>query len=116
MLCTLSVSTMAISALNERQSFSTQIVFGIFIALAVVPIVTAWTFGHGYLSKLYLQDESACLSFHFVVGICALTGCFFIEPRICRFIGEDTMVFEEDSDQEDVDDEPIESIAQRDAK
>jgi ammonia channel protein AmtB len=88
---------MAISALNERQSFSSQVVFGIFIALAVVPIVTAWTFGHGYLSKLYLQDESACLSFHFVVGICALTGCFFIKPRLCRYAGEDTMVFEEDS-------------------
>lgn len=97
MLCTLTVSTMAISALNERQSFITQLVFGIFIALGFVPIITAWTFGHGFLSKLYLQDESACLSLHFVCGICALLGCFFIEPRLCRYVGEDTMVFEQDS-------------------
>lgn len=50
-----------------------------------------------------------------MVGICALTGCFFIKPRLCRYIGEDTMVFEEDSEEEE-DEEPIESIAQRDAK
>jgi ammonia channel protein AmtB len=84
-LCTLSVSTLSVSALNERQSFSTQIALGVFTTTMLVPVVTAWTFGNGYLAKLYLQDESACLSFHFISGICALVGCYFIEPRICRY-------------------------------
>ena len=92
-LCTLSVSTLAISALNERQGFGTQIAYGLIISF-LVPLVTAWTFGKGYLAKLYLQDESACLSVHFVAGICALMGCFFIQPRLCRYKSEDTMVFD----------------------
>lgn len=114
-LCTLSVSTLAISALNERQGFGTQIAYGLIISF-LVPLVTAWTFGKGYLAKLYLQDESACLSVHFVAGICALMGCFFIKPRLCRYKSEDTVVFDQDSEDEDLDEEPNESIAQRDAK
>ena len=86
--CTI-VSTMTMSSLNERQPLTSQIFLGSIIAGIFVPVVTAWTFGGGYLTKLYLLDESGCLSIHFVTSICAICGCFYMEPRLCRFTSKD---------------------------
>jgi len=63
----------------------TQAILSIFTSTLIVPLVTAWTFGEGFLSKLYLNDESGCLSIHFITGMTAFIGCVFINERTGKY-------------------------------
>jgi ammonia channel protein AmtB len=50
-----------------------------------VPLVLGWTFGQGFLAKLYLNDEAGCLCIHYVAGAIAFIGTELISERIGRF-------------------------------
>ena len=79
------VSCTAVSALNERQNIWAQVVISAFISTLIVPLVIGWTFGKGFLAKLYMNDEAGCLCIHFVAGISAFIGTQIISERIGRF-------------------------------
>jgi len=55
------------------------------VQLILVPFLTAWTFGDGFLSKLYMDDEAGCLCLHLVCGFTAFIGALFIGPRLGKF-------------------------------
>lgn len=79
------VSTSAVSGFNERQDKCGQIGISIFISGLIVPLVTGWTFGNGFLKKLYLNDEAGCYSIHLITGISSFIGCLVISERIGKF-------------------------------
>ena len=78
-------AVISVSSQNERQSLVAQIAFGVWIQILVTPLLTAWTFGGGFLSKLYMDDEAGCLCLHLVCGLSAFAGCLFVAPRLGKF-------------------------------
>lgn len=73
------------SSIAERQRLGVQIVYTLAISVVVLPTVTQWTFGKGFLQQLYMQDFGGCLSFHVVSGMAAMISCYIIKPRLGRF-------------------------------
>ena len=64
--------------------------------------MTAWTFGDGFLAKLYMDDEAGCLCLHLVCGFTAFIGALFIGPRLGKF---EPLQRNEDFDEDDSDTE-----------
>ena len=50
-----------------------------------MPLVTAWTFGNGFLKQLYLKDYGGCLNFHLVAGFSAFLATIFLKERLGKF-------------------------------
>lgn len=78
-------ANIAMSAISERQKLGAQILFTVLLSMVVLPIVTAWTFGQGFLQQMYLQDFGGCLSFHAVSGVAAMLACYTLKPRLGRY-------------------------------
>ena len=93
-------STVAVSSINERQSIWVQVALGVYLQVFLLPIVTAWTHGGGFLNKLYLEDQSGCISFHLFAGIAAMLMSSLIQPRLGRFEPL-TILHDLDSDESD---------------
>jgi hypothetical protein len=73
------------SAISERQKLGVQMLMCAALSIVVLPLVTAWTFGQGFLQQLYLQDFGGCLSFHLVSGFSAMAACYLMKARIGRY-------------------------------
>jgi len=68
------------------------------MSIIVLPIVTAWTFGQGFLQQLYLQDLSGCLSIHMAAGLSAMMACYIMQARLGRF---DPLIIKKNFEDED---------------
>ena len=79
------VANLALAAVSERQTFRVYIIFSFVIGILLVPLLTGWTFGHGFLMLLYMDDQGGCLSIHIASGMAALMACYVIKERTGRF-------------------------------
>ena len=59
--------------------------FSVVISLLLVPLLTGWTFGQGFLQVLYMDDQGGCLSLHLASGMAAMMACYVIKERTGRF-------------------------------
>jgi ammonia channel protein AmtB len=77
--------SLSIAGIVERSKMLVPLAFSLVISLGVLPIISAWTFGGGYLHQLGYQDYGNCGAFHLCGGIASILGSAIIGPRIGRF-------------------------------
>lgn len=78
-------SNIALSSMSERQTLSVYLVFSFVISTLLVPLLTGWTFGHGFLQVLYMEDQGGCLSLHLASGMAAMMACYVMKERTGRY-------------------------------
>ena len=78
-------SNIAMSSISERQTLSVQLVFALVVSTLLVPLLTGWTFGQGFLQVLYMEDQGGCLSLHLASGMAAMMACYIMKERTGRY-------------------------------
>jgi len=78
-------SSLAIAGVAERAKLLVPFAFSILLAFIMFPMVSAWTFGGGYLHQLGYQDYGNCGAFHLAAGFSAFVGSALIGPRLGRY-------------------------------
>lgn len=82
--CAQFTSSITTGALAERTYVDTQIAFKVMLNVLIFPIICAWVWGEGWLSKYGYQDFGGS-GFHIVGGSCGLVGASFLGPRLGLF-------------------------------
>ena len=59
--------------------------FSIILSSVLIPLITSWTFGEGFLAKLYFEDQTACISLNLITGIIAFVASYVVKPRLGRY-------------------------------
>jgi len=66
----------------------TFLFFEAYMIALIYPIITAWTWGGGWLNVMGYQDFAGAGIVHLTGGIAGLVGAIILGPRIGRFTGE----------------------------
>lgn len=79
-------ATIVSGAVAERIKYHTFIVFSVFMAIVIYPVVGHWVWGGGWLQadKNFL-DFAGSTQVHSIGGWAALTGILFLGPRIGKY-------------------------------
>lgn len=79
-------ATIVSGAVAERIKYHTFIVFSVFMAILIYPVVGHWIWGGGWLqaNKNFL-DFAGSTQVHSIGGWAALTGILFLGPRIGKY-------------------------------
>ncbi len=72
-------------AVAERIRIESFLVFSFFLVLVIYPLVGHWTWGGGFLATAGFQDFAGSTVVHSVGGWAALTGAFFLGPRLGKY-------------------------------
>jgi len=76
---------LAMSAISERYQLQFVVAFVVVITAFVMPLTTAWTFGGGFLNRLFLIDKAGCFCIHLTSGVIAFVLSSLIGPRLGRY-------------------------------
>lgn len=79
--------TIVSGAVAGRIKLSAYLIFAVFYAAFVYPIVGSWGWGGGWLADLNFHDLAGSTFVHSVGGWAALAGVIIIGPRINKFVG-----------------------------
>jgi Amt family ammonium transporter len=63
----------------------TYLCFSFYITSFIYPIIVAWTWGGGWLSKIGYQDFAGSGIVHLTGGAAGFMGAYFLGPRIGKF-------------------------------
>lgn len=63
----------------------TYLCFSFYITSFIYPIIVAWTWGGGWLSKIGYQDFAGSGIVHLTGGTAGFMGALFLGPRIGKF-------------------------------
>ena len=69
----------------ERINLFTYLCFSFYITSFIYPIIVAWTWGGGWLSKIGYQDFAGSGIVHLTGGAAGFMGAYFLGPRIGKF-------------------------------
>ncbi len=72
-------------AVAERIKFQSFIVFSVVLTGIVYPITGHWIWGGGWLANMGFWDFAGSTQVHSVGGWAALTGAFFLGPRMGKY-------------------------------
>ncbi|HYE99435.1 MAG TPA: ammonium transporter [Planctomycetota bacterium] len=78
-------ATIVSGAVAERIKYGSFIVFTIFMAIAVYPIVGHWIWGGGFLGAGGFLDFAGSTQVHSIGGWAALAGILVLGPRIGKY-------------------------------
>ena len=78
-------ATIVSGSVAERINVYCYILFAFLMMGLIYPIIVAWTWGGGWLSKLGYLDYAGSGIVHLTGGIAGLIGAIVIGPRIGRF-------------------------------
>lgn len=81
-------ATIVSGAVAERIKYLSFIVFSFVMAVALYPITGHWIWGGGWLADGGFWDFAGSTVVHSVGGWAALTGAFFLGPRIGKYSAE----------------------------
>ena len=82
-VCT--AATIVSGSLAERVQINNYLLFSFFITGFVYPVVVAWTWGGGWLSRMGFSDFAGSGIVHLTGGIAGLVGAKICGPRLGRF-------------------------------
>lgn len=80
-------ATIVSGAVAERIKFVDFLIFSVVIVGVIYSIGGHWIWGGGWLADLGMYDFAGSTVVHSVGGWCALTGAFFLGPRLGRYVG-----------------------------
>ncbi len=80
-------ATIVSGAVAERVKFISFIVFSFIIVAFMYPITGHWIWGGGWLASMGFLDFAGSTVVHSVGGWAALTGAYFLGPRIGKYRG-----------------------------
>jgi len=69
----------------DRTRFPTYVIFGVFFAGLIYPIVAHWTWGGGWLLQDGYQDFAGSSIVHLQGALAALAGTLLLGPRLGKF-------------------------------
>jgi len=75
-------------AMLDRTKFAAYLVFGVFFAGVIYPIVAHWTWGGGWLMQRGFLDFAGSSIVHLQGALAALAGTLLLGPRIGKFRGK----------------------------
>lgn len=78
-------ATIVSGAVAERIKLSSFLIFSTLFVGIVYPVVGMWKWGGGFLNELGFYDFAGSTIVHSVGGWGALTGVFFLGPRLGKF-------------------------------
>ena len=78
-------ATIVSGSLAERVHIPTYLVFSFYMTSFIYPIVVAWTWGGGFLSKMGFHDFAGSGIVHLVGGAAGMVGAIIAGPRLGRF-------------------------------
>ncbi|MSR56380.1 MAG: ammonium transporter [Planctomycetaceae bacterium] len=79
-------ATIVSGAVAERIKYQTFIVFSVFMAIVIYPVVGHWIWGGGWLAaKFNFLDFAGSTQVHSIGGWAALMGILFLGPRIGKY-------------------------------
>jgi ammonium transporter, Amt family len=78
--CTIVSGSMAERTRNDTYAF-----FTFFMAALIYPVISAWCWGDGWLSRLGYQDHGGSGVVHLTGGVCGFVGAVLLGPRIGYF-------------------------------
>lgn len=70
----------------ERIKFGVYIIFGIFFAGVIYPVVSHWTWGGGWLSEMGVQDFAGSGVVHLCGATAGLAGCLVLGARKGKYV------------------------------
>lgn len=78
-------ATIVSGAVAERIKYHTFIVFSVFMAIVIYPVVGHWIWGGGWLASKNFLDFAGSTQVHSIGGWAALTGILFLGPRTGKY-------------------------------
>lgn len=78
-------ATIVSGAVAERIKYHSFIVFSVFMAVLIYPIVGHWIWGGGWLGVMGFHDFAGSTQVHSIGGWAALTGVLILGPRIGKY-------------------------------
>ncbi|MFN0054965.1 MAG: ammonium transporter [Planctomycetales bacterium] len=79
-------ATIVSGAVAERIKYHSFIIFSIFMAIVIYPVVGHWIWGGGWLANDYnFLDFAGSTQVHSIGGWAALVGILFLGPRIGKY-------------------------------
>ncbi|MFT7582921.1 MAG: Amt family ammonium transporter, partial [Myxococcota bacterium] len=78
-------ATIVSGAVAERIKLGAFMAFAFVLVLVIYPVVGHWTWGGGFLSQDGFHDFAGSTVVHSVGGWAALTGAYFLGPRLGRY-------------------------------
>ncbi len=79
--------TIVSGAVAGRIRLSSYLIFALFYAAFVYPVVGSWGWGGGWLASLNFHDLAGSTFVHSVGGWAALAGVILLGPRTGKFVG-----------------------------
>lgn len=74
-------TTIVSGSLAERTQLASYFVFSVFMTGFIYPVVIAWSWGGGWLSKQGFVDFAGSGNVHLVGGVAGLVGAVIVGPR-----------------------------------
>lgn len=75
-------------AVAERIKIESFLVFSFMLVLFIYPMVGHWTWGGGFLAQAGFKDFAGSTVVHSVGGWAALTGAYFLGPRLGKYAAD----------------------------
>lgn len=75
------IPTIVAGSLAERTNVDTHLIFTLLMIGLVFPVVTAWTWGGGWLNRIGFKDFAGAGTVHLLGGVSGLVGTLILGPR-----------------------------------
>ena len=79
-------ATIVSGSLAERVNINTYVVFSFFMTGLIYPIIAAWTWGGGFLTKVGFEDFAGSGIVHLTGGVAGFCGTAICGPRLGMFV------------------------------